>query len=142
MVSEKSSRLGAARYWRGHLEPLEEDAQMLAVTLRGLHALATLVELLTRVSSRGIQQPITHRDRRVQRHERFLDERCDDLRHLRRFQIIACDGYRVFKRKTADEDRDMQQHHLFPLGEQVVTPVECRAECLMPRQRGAASPPQ
>jgi len=73
--------------------------------------------------------------------ERLGDETRDTVDDSGRGDFGARgDDTRRFQAEAAGEDRQAAQHNALGLGEQLVTPVQCRLERLMPRQRRPTTP--
>jgi hypothetical protein len=106
------------------------------VTARDHFALTAPVKLLERIATGGIQQPITpddaagfHRDKRL----RYQTGKA--INYLRRRQS----GFRQnrdcrFKAEDASKEREATEDDALGLGQQCVTPIECRLQSLVPWQ--------
>ena len=96
-------------------------------------------EIFQRVGSRGLEQPVTRfgpacigKDHRACNE---LGEQIGDCLFVDRG--VGHDRRGGFERKAAGENGQTPQDHAFLLRKQIMTPVERRAERLLPRQRGA-----
>src|SRR5579872_2226808 len=106
----------------------------------GLLALAALGELLECERADCLEQPPTAgRYRSIESHQRLRDEIRDTLQHSRCSTVaVARDSRCGFNRELAGEDCQMAQQAPLRLRQQLIAPVERRAQCLMSRQGGSS----
>ncbi len=113
----------------------EVDAIECGVTACGLLLFAAGAQLLQRVGPRGVEQAIMRGlAAQVGGEQRLRDQARDMIGGK-----IAGNGNHGFQREIAGEDRQPPQHRRFLVRQQVVAPVQRRAQGLMPRQRGATA---
>ncbi len=100
---------------------------------------AAVIQLLLGVDARGIQQAIM----RPVASDIGNDERfCHEVGEMVGDVVargIAGDGAGGLHQEIAGEDAELAQQARLPLGQQVVAPVECRAQRALPGQRRAAA---
>ncbi len=103
--------------------------------------LAGLNELFERISPGGFEQPIAYRRAaRIRGHQRFRHQVRNPIDDVRRRNLgIRYYGTRGLKCEAAGEDCQATQQHALGFGQQLVAPVKCRPQCLMPRQRRAVT---
>src|SRR5262249_22671101 len=78
---------------------------------------------------------------RVERDERFVDERAQYIDDLRTREVVAgADAFRSFDREAVDEDGQPAKEHTFARGEELEAPVERCGERLLPLPRSARPP--
>src|SRR4029077_15381935 len=100
-------------------------------------------ELLHGVSFGGVQQPIACRGAfRPRRNQRLGDELPERVYNLiGRLAVVTRDGHRTLQRERSGEDGETSKCDTFALVDQTITPVQRRAERLMPRWCRAPSTP-
>jgi hypothetical protein len=107
----------------------EQLAVMHCMSLRHEFRLAAIGQLCASISTRRIEQPISHRySAGVCGNQRLgdqLSQRFDDLRFIG--CVIGRDRVSGYQREAADEDRKSPEHRPFGVGEEVMAPVERRA---------------
>src|SRR5687767_9102796 len=90
--------------------------------------LTALLQLLLRIDTRGLQQPVSrHSRRRRRRNQRLRNQalqRADDQSFVQ--HAVARNELRTFERKRADEDGQAPQNELLSCRQKSITPVEQR----------------
>ena len=116
-------------------------SQIFEVARCGQFQLALRGELFQCVGSRRFQQTVAQRITvGLGQHQRFIDQRREHIEHVEFVKVIAgAEPGRALQSEPVDKDAETAKEPALPLIEQVVTPVDERAQCLLPRQSVAAS---
>ena len=95
-----------------------------------------LPQLLARVRPGRLKQPVARLFRvELGADERLVDERRDDVEGFKFVELVVrSDCCRALKREAVDEDSEPPKESTLALGEQVVTPIDQRAQGLLARQ--------
>ena len=98
-------------------------------------------QLLARVLPHGLQEPVASTCLPALRdHERFGDQSRQEIQHLlRRHTVTGADGLRRLQRPATGEHGQPAQEQALRLAQQVIAPVQRRAERLLARQGSAAT---
>ena len=111
----------------------EISAVKFGVAARGFLLFVAGAQFFQRVGPCGVQQAIMRRlAAQVGGEQRLRDQACDMIGSK-----TAGNGNHGFQRKIAGEDRQPPQRRRLLFRQQIVAPVQRRAQGLMPRQRGA-----
>ena len=114
-------------------------AQIAQMAARNQIALVRIFELLGGIGARRFEQPVAHRvTLRLGQHQRLIDQRRQHVEDVELVKaLITSDRNCPLKREAADEDPQPPEEHALALVEQVVTPVNERAQRLLARQHVA-----
>ncbi|HLW12350.1 MAG TPA: hypothetical protein VKU81_06600 [Casimicrobiaceae bacterium] len=94
---------------------------------------------LCRIFTNCFQHPVV-RVVHLHHHQRFFHESRHEVEHVRPIEIIAGgDRFRGFECKVARKNRKPPEQHALWLRQQLVAPVDQRAQRLLPRERCAVA---
>jgi hypothetical protein len=118
---------------------LGEGQEMVGVPLPRGADLAALIESLAGVLSDRLEQLVARRARPLPHHHQGAiheaGEQVEDL--VGREPLIGADGLGGLEGPAAGEDREASEQHLLRLRQEVVAPVDGRAQRTMAGQRSA-----
>jgi hypothetical protein len=119
------------------VQTLQAMPVMLGKPARHCRQLAAGQQLVARIGPGSIEQAIAYLCIiEISRDERFHHQIGKAIEEVRWPDIRpGCDRARCFEVERSSEDRQAAQNDTFKLGQQVVAPVECRSQCLVPGQR-------
>ena len=110
------------------------------VRVAGGGALPTGIELFECVLPDRLEEPVPRGlELVVDIDERLVDEPGEHVEHVRLEGHASCDGLGGLQREPAREHRDAREHRSLVFVEQVVRPVDGRAQRLMARQSPATA---
>src|SRR5229473_6396649 len=114
---------------------------MLGMQPADCSAFRTVMELLDRVGPRHLKQPILNDvAANVGCDKRLCCQIAHAFEYVARFDRAgSSDSHGRIHRKTSRKNGKTPEDPLFRLWKYAVAPIECRAKCLLPRQRGAST---
>ncbi len=116
----------------------EEIAKVLGMALRSASRPAAFLQLLERIGPDCFQQSPPTGSRRFVEHGQGFGDEVGDPVHDGRAIALAHDFRHGVDREPAGKDGQVMKKRLLRFRQQLMAPVECRAESLMTRQRRAA----
>src|SRR5262249_25010331 len=119
----------------------EQVSKILGLAPREGRQLTALGELLLRIGARRFKKAIGHRcAAKIRGHQRFRYQVGDAVGDVRRWDVVACCNCAGrFQREASGKYGEPAQHCALRFRQQVVAPVERRAERLVAWQRRAAA---